>query len=73
MTTERGRWITTVEAGQILAVDFKTIARWHDEGRLARNGIRVQRTIGGHRRLFEPDVRAAAAKLTHTAEEPEDD
>jgi predicted site-specific integrase-resolvase len=66
MTTERGRWITTSDAAQILGVDWRTIGHWHKEGRLTKAGIRVQRTLGGHRRLFEPDVRAAAAKRTRT-------
>jgi predicted site-specific integrase-resolvase len=66
MTTERGRWITPWDAARILAIDPKSISRWDKEGRLTKAGIRVQRTLGGHRRLFEPDVIAAAAKRTRT-------
>lgn len=60
-------WITTSQAAQLLGVGQKTLVRWHTEGRL--NGkIRIQSTLGGHRRILESDVLALRATLEQTGE-----
>lgn len=46
-------WLTIHEACALLGVDQTTLRRWSDAGR-----IPVFRTIGGHRRYAESDVRA---------------
>lgn len=47
------RWLTINEACSRLGVDQTTLRRWSDAGR-----IPVFRTVGGHRRYAESDVRA---------------
>jgi excisionase family DNA binding protein len=47
------RWLTINEACTLLGVDQTTLRRWSDAGR-----IPVFRTVGGHRRYAESDVRA---------------
>lgn len=47
------RWLTINEACTMLGVDQTTLRRWSDAGR-----IPVFRTVGGHRRYAESDVRA---------------
>lgn len=46
-------WLTINEACSMLGVDQTTLRRWSDAGR-----IPVFRTVGGHRRYAESDVRA---------------
>ena len=51
--------LTTREAAGVLRVSSRTVTRWADQGRL-----RAVRTLGGHRRYFEPDVVTLAANRT---------
>ena len=51
------RWLTINEACSMLGVDQTTLRRWSDAGR-----IPVFRTVGGHRRYAESDVRALIAQ-----------
>ena len=47
------QWLTIHDACALLGVDQTTLRRWSDAGR-----IPVFRTVGGHRRYAESDVRA---------------
>jgi excisionase family DNA binding protein len=49
----RTTWLTTGQAAALLRIDPKTVARRADAGHLL-----CVRTLGGHRRLRESDVRA---------------
>jgi excisionase family DNA binding protein len=51
-------FLRSAEVAAILQVSPKTIARWAQQGRL-----RCQRTVGGHRRYPEPEIRKLAASL----------
>ena len=55
-------WLLPAEAAVILKVDPRTVARWASAGK-----ITVQRTLGGHRRYEEPEIRALADALTEAA------
>jgi predicted site-specific integrase-resolvase len=65
-----GRWIYPSQAAQILSVTTKTVNRWDTEGKLERRGVRVGRTLGGHRRFLERDVQALARQLTQPVTDP---
>jgi predicted site-specific integrase-resolvase len=52
------RLIPPAEAASLFGVDPKTLARWSALGLL-----RVRRTLGGHRRYWESEVRARAAEF----------
>ena len=56
------RWLLTAEAAAILKVHPHTVSRWAREGK-----ITVQRTLGGHSRFGEPEIRALAATLKAVA------
>jgi DNA-binding transcriptional MerR regulator len=58
-----GGWLSSGPAAAILQVHLKTLARWDQEGRLKENGVRVQKTLGGHRRYSEQDLRALVERL----------
>lgn len=45
--------LTPAEVAKMFAVDAKTVARWANQGRLT-----AIRTLGGHRRFKETEVRA---------------
>lgn len=45
--------LTPAEVGALFRVDAKTVVRWAAAGKI--NSIR---TLGGHRRFFEDEVRA---------------
>src|SRR5690606_21004640 len=47
------QWLTIHDACTMLGVDQTTLRRWSDAGR-----IPVFRTVGGHRRYAESDIRA---------------
>jgi len=47
------QWLTIHDACTLLGVDQTTLRRWSDAGR-----IPVFRTVGGHRRYAESDIRA---------------
>ena len=51
-------FLHTAEVADILHVSPKTVARWAKEGRLP-----YQRTLGGHRRYPEADIRQLADEL----------
>jgi excisionase family DNA binding protein len=57
------RHIRAPEAAEILHVDPKTISRWAKEGKLP-----FLRTLGGHRRYPEREIRELAATLVFTPE-----
>jgi excisionase family DNA binding protein len=50
------RWLTLGQACRMLGVDESTLRRWADSGQ-----VRAFRTMGGHRRFAESDVRALLA------------
>jgi excisionase family DNA binding protein len=50
--SERERWLTLGQACRMLGVDESTLRRWADNGQ-----VRAFRTLGGHRRFAEPDIR----------------
>jgi len=50
------RLLTPAEVAAIFRVDPKTVTRWAKGGKL-----RAIRTLGGHRRYIESEVRALAA------------
>lgn len=62
MDTPDARPLLTAQAAAILKVHPHTVARWAREGR-----ITAQRTLGGHRRYDEPEIRALAAALKAVA------
>ena len=51
-SVERDRWLTLGQACRMLGVDESTLRRWADNGQ-----VRAFRTLGGHRRFAEPDIR----------------
>ena len=53
---ERDRWLTLGQACRMLGVDESTLRRWADNGQ-----VRAFRTLGGHRRFAETDVRELLA------------
>lgn len=55
-TVERDRWLTLGQACRMLGVDESTLRRWADNGQ-----VRAFRTLGGHRRFAEPDIREVLA------------
>ncbi len=50
---ERGVLLTPAEVAALFRVDPKTVTRWANQRR-----IRSIRTLGGHRRFWEHEVRA---------------
>ena len=55
-SVDRDRWLTLGQACRMLGVDESTLRRWADNGQ-----VRAFRTLGGHRRFAEPDIRAVLA------------
>jgi excisionase family DNA binding protein len=53
-------YLRTSEVAEILFVNGKTISRWAAEGRLP-----FLKTLGGHRRYPEAEIRALAKTLRH--------
>lgn len=53
--------MTPGEVARVFRVDPKTVTRWAQQGRLSS-----LRTLGGHRRFRESEVRAALADNNHT-------
>jgi DNA-binding transcriptional MerR regulator len=49
-------------AGALLGVTAKTLRRWHEAGLIG-----AQRTLGGHRRYWELEIRARVAELSGAA------
>jgi excisionase family DNA binding protein len=60
-------WLTIQDACALLGVDQTTLRRWSDAGR-----IPVFRTVGGHRRYAESDIRAMIhqGRQSHSTREP---
>ena len=52
------RYLHTAEVADILHVSPKTVSRWAKEGKLP-----FLRTLGGHRRYPEAEIRALAEEL----------
>jgi excisionase family DNA binding protein len=59
------RLLTPAEVAVMFRVDPKTVTRWAKEGKLASI-----RTLGGHRRYLESEVRALLHGLEQSAETP---
>lgn len=53
---DKDRWLTLGQACRMLGVDESTLRRWADNGQ-----VRAFRTLGGHRRFAEPDIRELLA------------
>jgi excisionase family DNA binding protein len=64
VTPRKDGWIYPQEAAAILNVSRHTLRRWRSQGRL-QGRVRIGRTLGGHTRLWGPDVEALARLLTH--------
>ena len=58
------RYLTPREAAAIFSVDPKTVSRWAATGKLT-----AIRTLGGHRRFPESEVREKARRLMEPASE----
>jgi excisionase family DNA binding protein len=56
--TESPSYLRTAEVADILHVSPKTVSRWAKEGRLP-----FLRTLGGHRRYPEAEIRQLADQL----------
>ncbi|WP_030777210.1 BldC family transcriptional regulator [Streptomyces sp. NRRL S-920] len=54
MELDYEKLLTPSEVAEIFRVDTKTVARWADAGKLTS-----VRTLGGHRRYRDSEVRAA--------------
>jgi excisionase family DNA binding protein len=59
------RYLTATEVAGLLYVSPKTITRWAAEGKLP-----CIRTLGGHRRYPEVEIRAIRDQLLTAAEQP---
>ena len=57
-TTENVRLLTPGEVARLFSVDPKTVTRWAKAGKLSSI-----RTLGGHRRYRESEVRALLAGI----------
>jgi excisionase family DNA binding protein len=57
-TTEGDQLLTPAEVAALFRVDPKTVTRWARAGKL-----QAIRTLGGHRRYRETDVRALLAGI----------
>ena len=57
--TENYNLMTPSEVGILFRVDPKTVTRWAESGKLSS-----VRTLGGHRRYLEHEVRALLSKGT---------
>jgi len=58
-TVTTDTYFYTAEVAQLLRVSPKTVTRWAKEGKLP-----FLRTVGGHRRYPETEIRALIAALT---------
>ena len=61
-TPEFTRLLTPAEVAAMFRVDPKTVTRWAKDGKLTS-----VRTLGGHRRYPEAEVRALLDQITGTA------
>jgi hypothetical protein len=61
----RDQWITSRAAAEILGLHPRSLQRMDDQ--LHAQGVRTQRTLGGHRRYYADDLRALTERLTTPA------
>jgi excisionase family DNA binding protein len=59
--TVQPTYLHTAQVARLLHVSPKTVSRWAKEGRLP-----FRKTLGGHRRYPEAEIRALVDKLTST-------
>jgi excisionase family DNA binding protein len=64
-TTEDEELLTPAEVAAMFRVDPKTVTRWAKAGKLSSI-----RTLGGHRRYRESEVRALLAGIPAPRQEP---
>jgi excisionase family DNA binding protein len=57
------RYLRTAQVAELLQVSPKTVARWAKEGKLP-----FLRTLGGHRRYPESEIRALLDELSTPVE-----
>lgn len=57
------RWLKPAEAAGLFGVDPRSLRNWARAGK-----INAQRTMGGHRRYLESEIRATIAALAEVAE-----
>ena len=55
-TSNGGGILTPAEVAALFKVDIKRVSAWADQGKLT-----AFRTLGGHRRFYEDEVRALLA------------
>jgi excisionase family DNA binding protein len=60
-TTGQPRYLYPSQVAKLLQVSPKTVTRWAKEGKLP-----FLKTLGGHRRYPEPEIRALVDQLKHT-------
>jgi excisionase family DNA binding protein len=60
--TTNPSYLRTAQVAEILSVSPKTVSRWAKEGRLP-----FLRTLGGHRRFPEAEIRELAEELREEA------
>ena len=60
--TAEPRYLRTAQVAELLHVSPKTVSRWAQEGRLP-----YLRTLGGHRRYPEREIRALLETLSEPA------
>jgi excisionase family DNA binding protein len=61
-STQEPRYLRAAEVADMLYVSPKTVSRWAKEGKLP-----FLRTLGGHRRFPEAEIRELAEKLREEA------
>jgi excisionase family DNA binding protein len=59
------RYLRTAQVAALLSVSPKTVSRWAQEGRLP-----YLRTLGGHRRYPDAEIRALLQSLSVSSEGP---
>lgn len=64
-TPEHEKLLTPAEVSALFRVDPKSVTRWAKAGKLASI-----RTLGGHRRYYESEIRALLAPVPETAPDP---
>jgi excisionase family DNA binding protein len=62
MTSEQEVLLTPAEVASLFRVDPKTVTRWAKSGKLASI-----RTLGGHRRYKESEIKALLLKTTNNS------
>jgi excisionase family DNA binding protein len=62
-TPTKPRYLRTAQVAELLSVSPKTVSRWAQEGRLP-----YLRTLGGHRRYPDAEIRALLQRLSEPSE-----